>query len=135
MTVDEQTIIEFATGLPGFEDCRRFTLLPHPEQAALIFLQSLERPDLCFLAMGVSNLRAGYQLAMTEDDMELLEASSDADVLALAVLSLAEGEVPTANLLAPIVIHTASRRAVQAIRTDQIYTCREPLFLEEAICS
>ena len=135
MTVDDQTIIEFAAGLPGFENCHRFTLIPHPEQQALIFLQSLECPDLCFLALPALNLRADYHLAMTEDDREFLGSSVDADMLTLAILSLEEGEPPTANLLAPIVIHTASRRAVQAIRPDALYTCREPLFLEEAVCS
>jgi hypothetical protein len=46
-----------------------------------------------------------------------------------------EGDSPTANLLSPVVIHTASGRAVQAIRPDALYTCREPLVVEEAVCS
>ena len=134
MAVDEQSI-EFPAGLPGFEDCRRFVLLPHPEQPALTFLQSLERPDLCFLALPALNLRPDYKLAMTEEYIELLGASADADMLALAILSLEEGQPPTANLLAPVVVHTGTRRGVQAIRPDTEYACREPLFLAEALCS
>ena len=56
------------------------------------------------------------------------------DVLALAILCLAEGQPPTANLLAPVVIATRTRRAVQAIRPDQRYGCREPLQAGEAVC-
>ena len=33
---DEASAICFPAGLPGFETCRRFTILPHPKQPALI---------------------------------------------------------------------------------------------------
>ena len=135
MNVDEQSIIEFAAGLPGFEDCRRFAPLPHSEQPSLIFLQSLECPELCFLTIPVSNLRADYKVAMSQEDLEFLGIRADANMLALAIISLIEGEEPTANLLSPVIIHSASRRAVQAIRPDARYTCRERLFLSEAVCS
>ena len=46
-----------------------------------------------------------------------------------------KGQAPTANLLAPVVIAIRTRRAVQAIRPDQRYGCREPLEVEEAVCS
>jgi flagellar assembly factor FliW len=53
----------------------------------------------------------------------------------MALLSLREGQPPTANLLSPIVVRVATGRAVQAIRPDNRYGCREPLVSEEAACS
>jgi flagellar assembly factor FliW len=141
ITVDEVSTVEFPAGLPGFEEKRRFVPLLHPAHAGLVFLQSLESAELCFLALPVNVVRPDYELKLASDDLELLGFQDGerpvpgTDVAALAILSLAEGEMPTANLLSPVVIHMRTRRAVQAIRPDQQYGCREPLVLEEAVCS
>lgn len=141
IAVDESSTIEFPEGLPGFEECRRFVPLQHPEHTGLVFLQSLERAELCFLALPVRAVRPDYSLALSGEDTALLGFPEDgqpvlgSDVLALAILSLAEGRMPTANLLAPVLIHIRTRRAVQAIRPDQRYGCREPLEAEETVCS
>jgi flagellar assembly factor FliW len=141
LAIDESAAVEFPQGLPGFEECRRFAGLEHPAREGLIFLQSLERPDLCLLALPVTALRADYELAISAEDRELLglEAAETPvlgrDVAALAILSFAEGEEPTANLLAPVVIHVGTRRAVQAIRPDGRYQVRELLSGTELACS
>jgi len=141
ISVDESSTIDFPEGLPGFEDCRRFVPLRHPAEPALLFLQSLERADLCFLATPVTSVRRDYGLLVSPEDLDLLGLPEDSqprigrEVAALAIVSLAEGEEPTANLLAPIVIRIDNRRAVQAIRPDQLYTCREELVAEELVCS
>jgi flagellar assembly factor FliW len=141
ISADESSAIEFPAGLPGFEECRRFIILQHPSEPALSFLQSLELSPLCFLAVPVRTIRPDYRLAIGEEDLELLGFKPDSrpeigrDVLALAILSLVEGEAPSANLLSPVIIRMTTRSAVQAIRPDGRYTCREPLLLEEALCS
>jgi len=142
ITVDAGAVIEFPEGLPGFEDRRRFLPLNHPGGTGLIFLQSLELPELCFLAVPVQALRPEYRVAMSAEDLELLGLAEDrppelsAEINALAILSLVEGEPPTANLRSPVVIRIATRRAVQAIRPDDRYGLREPLLAEdaEAVC-
>ena len=105
-TVDESSTIEFPEGLPGFEQCRRFVPLSHPERAGLVFLQSLDQVELCFLALPVRAIRPDYALDVSADDAALLGFAEGfrpelgKDVLALAILCLAEGQAPTANLLA-----------------------------------
>jgi flagellar assembly factor FliW len=133
VAIDEGEAVEFPQGLPGFEECRHFALLDHPARAGLVFLQSLERPEVCFVAVPVRAIRPGYELSLAPDDLELLGWPSDftpeigRDVIALAIVSFEENQAPTANLLAPVVIDVATRRAVQAIRSDGGYGCREPL--------
>ena len=140
--VNEAATIQFPEGLPGFEERRRFLALQSTQPGSLIFLQSLECADLCFLAMPVRNLRRDYELALIPEDRESLglpHAGTPVigrDVVALAILSLAEGRPPTANLRSPVVIHMKTRVAVQAIRPDDRYQCREALVDEtEAVCS
>jgi|ERR1043166_2727919 flagellar assembly factor FliW len=138
---DEQEILQFPEGLPGFETLREFTVLQYPEEPSLFFLQSLECAELCFLALPVHALRPDYELAIAREDLEILSIPAGApprdgeNVRALAVLSLAAGQEPTANLRAPVVIHDGARRAVQAIRPDTRYSCREPLLTAECLCS
>ena len=141
LPVDETQSIEFPQGLPGFEDCRRFVPFEHAECAGLIFLQSMDRPDLCFLALPVRSLRPDYHLLLTAEDSELLGLPAGrtpaigSEVAAMAILSVREGHAPTANLLSPVVVRVATRQAVQAVRPDNLYGCREPLTRGEAACS
>ena len=139
--VDEDSTIEFPEGLPGFEARRRFAVLQDPSYGPLVFLQSLELAGLCFPALPVATVRADYSLAVTPEDLEKLGLPQDRqpvigrDVAALAILCLPQGEPPTANLLSPVLIHLKTRRALQAIRIDRLYTCSERLAVEEGPCS
>ena len=141
VVVDESAAIEFPQGLPGFEECRRFVPLEHRAQPGLIFLQSMEQPPLCFLALPVNSVRPDYALEIAPDDLELLglppagRPRIGKDVVALAILSVEEGREPSVNLLAPLVIHMETRRAVQAIRPDGGYQAREPLAAGGLVCS
>jgi flagellar assembly factor FliW len=143
IAVDETSIVDFPEGLPGFEERHRFLPLQNCPANGLVFLQSLDQPDLCFLALPVPALRPEYELSMTAEDLALLELppermpSIGEEVVALAIVSLAEGEDPTVNLRSPLVIHMGTRRAVQAIRPDEVYGCREPwvALRGEAVCS
>lgn len=146
ISVAESSVIEFPNGLPGFEELRRFLPIQSQAQGGLVYLQSLERPALCFLALPVRSLRPDYELLLTPEELALLELPPDRqpalgrEVAALALLSLVEGEDPTANLRSPVVIRVGTRRAVQAIRPDERYQCREPFLApavraREAVCS
>lgn len=129
----EESIIEFPAGLPGFENERRFVILEQPENKPLVFLQSLTQPDLCFLALPVLTVDPCYQPVISAEDLAALELPEDRqpgigrDVLCLAILSLSEGHVPTANLLAPLVIHLGTRRGLQAIQSEVGYSHQHPL--------
>src|ERR1035441_4691259 len=45
--------LEFPAGLPGFEGRRRFVAVRFVESGPLVYLQSLEDPDLCFITMPI----------------------------------------------------------------------------------
>lgn len=145
-TIDYQTdaLVEFPAGLPGFEDEREFVALEQPFNKPIVFLQSLRRPELCFITLPVQTIEPGYRLAMSSEDLRLLGLPEDrqpelgTDVLCLAIVAVAEGQAPTANLLAPVVINLNNRRAAQAILSDSGYSHRHPLLAEpekETPCS
>jgi flagellar assembly factor FliW len=132
---DPDTVVEFSAGLPGFEDQTRFVLVERPAVAPILFMQSLDLPDLCFLTAPLSALDAGYELAVTPEDERRLGLASHEEMLCLAILSAAENGPLTANLLAPVLINLRTRRAVQAVRTDSRYSHRQDLTALEGSCS
>lgn len=133
----EGSIFEFPRGLPGFEERRRFVPVQTPHAAPIVFLQSLEDPELCFTTLPIRVVDPQYSLEMDEPDVELLGWPPDyrprigEDVLCLAVLSLRETG-STANLLAPVVVNLSNRIAVQAVAAASPYSHQQPLFPAEA---
>ena len=131
---DPASVVEFSAGLPGFEDQTRFVLVERPATAPILFMQSLELPDLCFLTAPLNALDPGYELAMTPEDRNRLGVAAHGEMLCLAILSAPENGPMTANLLAPVVINLSTRRAVQAVRADSRYSHQQALVAFEGSC-
>ena len=97
------------------------------DRRPFIFLQSLEEPGLCFITLPVVAIDPAYQLKISAEDLAAIgferQPAIETDVLCLAVVSVPAGGIPTANLLAPIVINCVTRHAVQSVRDDSLYGC------------
>ena len=133
--------LEFPSGLPGFDSRRRFVAVRFAESDPLVYLQSLEDPELCFITMPILAVDPLYKLKVSGEDLDQLGLSParqpriGEDVLCLTVLSVRETG-PTANLLAPIVVNLRNRRAVQAVAPESEYSHQFVLMPQEAsVCS
>ncbi len=130
---DDVAVLSFPAGLPAFESRRRFILIDRPSTHPLIFLQSLDSEDLCFPALPVRAVDPAYTLTVNPEDLEVIDVPErdgcpDPEQLACFVLvSIPSDGVPTANLLAPIVVNLATRAAVQSVRSDTRYSHQHPL--------
>jgi flagellar assembly factor FliW len=133
--LDEAAILHFPMGLPGFEHCQRFAILEQPPVAPIVFLQSLDLPDVCFLAAPIAAIDPAYELAVSPDDLRSIGRDTADDVVCLAILAPAENGQFTANLLAPVVIDRKTRRAIQAVRVDSRYSHQHLLARVETSCS
>ena len=128
-----EAVFEFPHGLPGFEQETRFVLIELPENSPLVFLQSLQQSALCFLAFPILVADRKYPLAVSDEDLAALDLDRGQqpklgrDVLVLALVSLHEGFSATANLMAPIVLNLKTRRGLQAIRQDNLYSHQHPI--------
>ena len=102
--------LDFPAGLPGFEAERRILPVEIPAQRPLMYLQSLDHPDICFVALPVLAVSPEFALRLSEDDAVLLGLPLEripaigADVLCLAML-VPLGDTVQANLDAPVVIN------------------------------
>ena len=138
----EEAVFEFPQGLPAFEDEHRFVLIEMPENAPLVFLQSLRQPELCFLAFPILVADREYRLAVSPEDREALQLDGEqqpqlgSEVLVLTLVSLHDGFSATANLMAPIVLNLKTHRGLQAIRQDNLYSHQHPIqsYSPEVVC-
>ena len=109
---EDDSVIEFPDGLPGFENERRFLPVELAAHRPLVFLQSLATPALCFPALPVAAIDEHYRLRLEPADLATLGFPAGArpvmgrDVLCLAIVSI-EANAITANLLAPVVVSMA----------------------------
>jgi len=124
--------LAFPYGIPAFEAERRFRLI---DRKPLQFLESETNPGLSFLLLPVTLVDPDYRLALSAEDRETLGVTAESRLLCLAVITAAEDLPPTANLLAPVVVNLDTLRAVQAVRSDRVYSHKQPLLQEEAACS
>lgn len=129
----DESVFDFPQGLPGFEIETRFVLMETPERAPLVFLQSITRASLCFLAFPILVVDSHYELAIAAEDLEALGLDTDrqpgwsGDVIVLALVCLRDEFLPTANLMAPVVLNVKTRCGLQAIRRDSRYSHEQPL--------
>jgi flagellar assembly factor FliW len=116
--------LEFPNGIPAFETERHFRLI---DREPLLFLESETNPELSFLLLPVALIDPDYRMAIAAEDQETIGASAPSRLLCLAVITAAEDLPPTANLLAPVIVNLDSGRAVQAVRSDSLYSHRHAL--------
>lgn len=121
----------FPSGLPGFPADTAFLPVELPEQLPLIYLQSLNSPDLCFVSLPVKCIVSDYQLSPNGDDLARIGLRPDVQpgpaILCLALVCFGEDGTADANLRAPIVINLQNRMAVQTFQGEDRYPIRYPL--------
>jgi len=117
LEVDPTTIIEFPRGLPGFENCRRFTLLePSDDTPKFFVLQSLDDPAVAFHISDPALLGFSYEISLSDEVAAEIGLAKPEDAVVAVILFKPEGAAPlSANLNAPLVINLATRRGVQHV--------------------
>ncbi len=126
LDVDEDTLIAFPEGIPGFEACTKFKLL-HGESDAprVMWMQSVVGPDVVLSVIDASLLGFNYQLNLSDAEAATIELRDSKDIVLL--LTLAKDSVTgqvTPHTHSPIVLNTASRKALQksGVRAVVVFT-------------
>ena len=118
--------LEFAAGLPGFPDCRRFRLERlAPELEPFVVLHSHDEPAISFVLAPPGPLFPDYSVEIDEQHQARLGLRSADDAVVMVDVTL--GERPTANLLGPVVVNRRTRAAAQVVQYQAGYRAAEPL--------
>ena len=109
-------VIELVRPMPGFPEHRRFALVQLDDDGVLCSLASLDEPDLRFLVVPPARFFPDYAPEVDDEVVTELDIASADDVLLLVVLTAGESLASTtANLAAPVLVNTTTRRGGQIV--------------------
>ncbi len=121
-------VIEFVSPLPGFPAERRFVLVRMDDEGVLYALTSLADENLRFLVVPPAPFFTDYAPEIDDESLEALGAPDGSGLVMLLVVTAGNtARESTANLMAPIVLHEHSRRAVQLVLAGSGMPVRAPL--------
>jgi len=115
--VDQQRVLTFPKGIPGFEHCHHWHLFHEEKNNPVVFwLQSLDDPEVMLNVIDPAVLDVGYRISLTETERHELDARPDAPLAALLILSRSGPEQRIKALThAPIIINLQTQRGLQKI--------------------
>lgn len=128
----ETDVVTMPDGLFGFPLCTRFLILNHRDGSSFRWLQSLDEPDIAFLAIDPTEFNLGYEPELPDYVAESLELEEETPRLVFALVSIPPGSPAdmTANLAGPVVINAENRLAAQVVVEDSKWTTRHRILDE-----
>jgi len=128
LTIDDDKIVNFPEGLPGFEHLHQFIVVILEQTKPFYWLQAIEE-DIALPMISPFEIDPDYSPLLPEgvDRMLALENEEDLLVLAVAVIP-ADVTAMTANLAAPILINIDASIGMQALLEGNAYSVRTPIY-------
>jgi flagellar assembly factor FliW len=125
--INESNIINFEQGIPGFEDKKKFVLMPI-DGTPFSVLQSVTSEALAFVTANPFVFFKDYDFELSTSVQEQLLIKNNNDVFVQVILTVADlFEKSTANLQAPIIINKEKNIGKQVVLTDSKYQTRHLL--------
>ena len=124
--VDEASVIELPAGILGFPEQRRYAVVAADDSGLYSWLQSLDEPQLAFLAVVPSPFFPDYEPVISDEDCATIGLTDPEDAQVLCLVTVGEDAV-TANLLGPVVLNVRTRMARQVVLTDSRLSTRAPI--------
>ncbi len=121
--VNEENVIKFIYGLPGFETLTRFTVDELKDYPPFRVLQSLEEPDISMLILDIRLLKIRDQIKIPFKELKNIgiDPGKSIDDTEIYVILKVDNERQqlTANIKAPIVINNKDKVGCQVILEDK----------------
>lgn len=125
MDIDEEKIILFENGIPGFIDEKEFIILDIPGNDLLQLLQSLRSPHLAFFIANPHQFDQSYHFILPESVLEALQITTEEEVIILSIMTINEPfHTSTINLQAPIIINYRTRLGKQIILNEERFSMK-----------
>ena len=125
---NENNVVSFQSGIPGFENLRKFTLVDVENIDNLTCLQSLEDENVCFFMIPPAAVVGNYDVDVSDDVVKELELKTQEEAELYTILNIKEDtKQTTANLKCPIIINTTTHKGVQGMLENTTYDIREKI--------
>ena len=129
---NEDEIIHFEKGLPGFEEFKKFVILPVEDNEFFNILHSVENNKVGFIVVSPFNVIKDYEFDLNEDKVKQLKIKDYNQVSVYNTVTLnSDIKKITVNLRAPIIINIEEKLGEQVILNNNRYLVKHPLIKEE----
>lgn len=115
--IEPEDILFFREGLIGFESCRHWVLLADGQNAAVGWLQSMQKSNIALPVISPRRFVSDYQVRLEPKEIERIQLASVEQAYVLGVVGRDE-DVLTLNLRAPVVINLDRRIGCQIVTVD-----------------
>jgi flagellar assembly factor FliW len=124
--VEEDGIIDFKDGIPGFEGTKRYVLLGNEDESSIFrWLQSVDEPELAFALIDTMAVKTDYEIDVDENEIEELGIKEINKVLVYSIVVVPEDlRKISANLKAPVIINLENKCGKQVILDKNDYPIR-----------
>jgi flagellar assembly factor FliW len=125
----DSKLIEFPSGIPGFEELHQFIILEIGQTKPIYWLQSTENKYVALPVILTFEILDDYYIDIRENELEDLFVESQNDLLVMNVVVIPDQvDKMTVNLAAPIVINTKRGIGKQIIIDAQALPIRWPVY-------
>jgi flagellar assembly factor FliW len=126
MTEATMTAVEFIEAPLGLDQLRQSTLEPIEAAPGLFVIRSTTEEHIRLFVVDTRVYLPGYAPSLPADALAAIGAETEDSLVTYVVATLTEDEGPIVNLLAPIVVDSATGRAAQVILAED-WPLRAPL--------
>lgn len=124
VNIEEKKILEFPDGLMGFEEFKKFVLLPS-EYEPFLWLQSIDKKNLAFLLVDPFLIYSAYEADIDDEALKVIDIKNAEDIIIMAIVTVPhDGSPITANFLGPIIINKQNNKCVQVVLNDSRWTTK-----------
>jgi flagellar assembly factor FliW len=123
--LDENKIIHFEGGILGFEEFKDYTILFDNEdgvQPNISWLQSIDEPSLSIPVISPFLIKEDYNPEIEDEFLKSLDKLTDANLVVMVSITVpSDVSKISANLKAPFILNSDSRKGVQVIVENSDY--------------
>lgn len=125
---EENNIITFNKGIPGFNGLKKFILLDLQGYEPFKLLQSLENDEISLIVTSPYDFFNEYEIKLGEETIKNLKIDYPEQVMILNTVTLnSDPKKITTNLQGPIVINTSNNFGEQIVLDNSKYKVKSPL--------
>lgn len=128
MVIDQNKIIAFPQGIPGFEENKRFIILRPDEEIPFSFLQSVDNGDLSFIITNPFWFYKDYEFDLPLNEQIQLKVQHKEELEVWSIITVRDNiKEATLNLQAPVIINNKDKLGIQVILHETDYHTKHKL--------
>ena len=132
--IEKKSIFNFVAPIIGFNGLKKYAIIDYKPDSPFKWLQSVEDMELAFPVTLCSFFGIDYQFDIPDEEAEKLGITTADDVLVFNIANIPSSnpQGATINMLAPIVVNMANKKAMQIVLKNTEFEVRHKLFEQES---